>query len=117
MKRIIHVDNSDFFRKQMQTFLEGEGFKVEGYESAQEAGFAIAGGTGDIVIMGLTFADHDGEDFVSKVVEAFSGPIIVVSSSVDKETEKRLIEQGVVGAVSKSGNWKEDLRAKLDKLG
>ena len=112
-KTVIHVDNSDFFRKQMKGFLETEGFEVESYESAQEASFAIGAGTGDIVIMGLTFSDLDGEEFAVKVIESFSGPVLVVSSSIDKDKEDHLLELGIKAAVNKSGQWKDALKPYL----
>ena len=117
MKKIIHVDNSEFFRKLMKTFLEAEGFEVESFESAQEAEIVIGAGAADMVIMGLTFADIDGEKFVSRTVESFAGPVIVVSSSADnKEREERLIDLGIKAAIDKSGPWKESLKPYLSVL-
>ena len=116
MKRIIHVDNSDFFRKQMTSFLESEGFQVESYNNTREASAAINAGFGDMVIMGLAFVDSEGDDFAAKIIESFSGPVIVVSSSIDKETEDRLIQMGIKAAVSKSGFWKDNLRPHLSEL-
>jgi two-component system cell cycle response regulator len=113
MKRIIHVDNSDFFRKQMSAFLASEGFETEGFASAKEAEMVIAGGSADIVIMGLTFADTDSESLIQRTIESFAGPIIVVSSSINKEKEEKLIAQGVRAAVSKSDSWQDNLRPHL----
>ena len=116
MKNIIHVDNSEFFRKQMRTFLQAEGLEVEGFDSAQEANLTIGAGVADMVIMGLTFSDTDGREFVKRTVEAFSGPVIVVSSSVDKKSEEELRKMGIVAAYNKSGAWKENLKPHLEKL-
>ena len=116
MKKIIHVDNSDFFRKQMKTFLESEGFAVEGFDNAQEANFSIGAGSGDMVITGLTFADIEGEEFVGKIVESFSGPVIVVSSSVDSNLEARLLALGAKAAINKSGPWKDVIKSHLSAL-
>ena len=115
-KTVIHVDNSDFFRKQMKGFLEAEGFEVESFDSAQEASFAIGAGTGDIVIMGLTFSDLNGEDFAVKVIESFAGPVLVVSSSIDKEKEDHLLELGIKAAINKSGLWKDAIKPHLAGL-
>ena len=116
MKKVIHVDNSEFFRKQMASFLQAEGFEVESYDNSQEASFAIGAGSGEIVIMGLTFADSEGKEFVSKTVKSFSGPVFVVSSSVDKKLEDELMAMGVKAAVNKSGPWKEELKPHLSRL-
>ena len=113
MKTIIHVDNSEFFRKLMRNFLEKEGFEVESFDSAQEANFSISAGSGEIVITGLTFSDIDGVEFLLKIMDSFSGPVIVVSSSVDKALEEKLIDLGIRAALSKSGSWQEKLKPHL----
>ena len=113
MKKVIHVDNSEFFRKLMATFLQAEELEVESYDNAQEASFAIGAGSGDMVVMGLTFSDSEGEEFVGKAVLSFSGPVIVVSASVDKTMEEKLLALGVKAAINKSGPWKDVLKPHL----
>ena len=100
----------------MRTFLEAEGFEVESFDSAQEALFAIGAGSGDMVIMGLTFADIEGREFLAKTVESFAGPVIVVSSSLDEKAEEELIELGARAMLNKSGPWKENLKPHLEAL-
>jgi len=117
MKKIIHVDNSEFFQKLTKTFLEGEKFEVESFDDPQEASLAIAGGLADMVIMGLTFAGVDGEEFAAKTIESFSGPVIVLSSSVSKEKTEKLTGLGVRAVLGKSGPWKEEIKPFLASLG
>ena len=116
MKNILHVDNSEFFRKQMRVFLEEEGFVVEGFDSAQEANLTIGAGSADMVIMGLTFADADGKEFAKRIVETFTGPLIVVSSSLTDERAKELKTLGVTASFDKSGAWKEGVKPHLSAL-
>ena len=116
MKKIIHVDNSEFFRKLMKAYLEAEGFEVESYESAQEASFVIGAGSGDMVIMGLTFSEMEGEEFLSKTALSFSGPIIVVSSSMNSARAEELFELGARATLDKTGPWKEALKSHLSAL-
>ena len=116
MKKIIHLDNSEFFRKLVKTFLEGEGFEVEGFKDTQDASLSIASGTADMVIMGLTFVDVKGEDFLARIKESYEGPVIVISSSVDKDKEAALVTKGAKAAINKSGPWKEDLKPYLSAL-
>ena len=116
MKNIIHLDNSEFFRKQMRVFLEEEGFEVEGFDSAQEANLTIGAGSADMVIMGLTFADVDGKDFAKRIVETFTGPVIVVSSSLTEENAKGLKALGIVASFDKSGPWKDGIKPHLSAL-
>ena len=111
MKKIIHADNSGFFRRLMRSFLEAQGFEVESFDSAQEANMVIGAGAADIVITGLAFPDMDGEEFISRVRESFAGPIIVVSSSIDNQDKyERLVDLGIRAMVLKSGPWKENLK-------
>jgi two-component system cell cycle response regulator len=116
MKNIVHIDNSEFFRKLMKTFLQAEGFEVESFESARDAEMAIGGGAADMVIMGLTFADTEADFLIDRTVDSFSGPIIVVSSSLNSEREDKLIKQGIRAAISKSGSWQESLKPHLSAL-
>ena len=100
----------------MRSFLEKEGFEVESFDNAQEASFSIGAGSGDMVIMGLAFADIEGTEFVRKALDSFSGPVIVISSSVDKPTEESLVDLGIRAAINKSGNWQESIKPHLEAL-
>ena len=116
MKTIIHVDNSDFFRKQMKSFLESQGFEVESFDSAQEANFSIGSGGCSMVITGLAFSDLEGVEFTEKIAETFSGPVIVVSSSVDNDMEAKLLARGIKAAINKSSSWKQIIKPYLEQL-
>ena len=116
MKLIIHVDNSDFFRKIMRTFLIQEGFEVESYDSLNEAAIAIAGGTACMVITGLTFAGESDDSFVSEIAQSYAGPLIIVSSSINKKKEGELRSNGVKAAFNKSDNWQEAIRPYLQAV-
>ena len=100
----------------MKTFLEAEGFEVESFDSAQEAIFSIGAGGGDMVITGLVFSEMEGEEFFAKISESFSGPVIVMSSSMDSEREGKLIDLGALAALSKTSSWKNDIRPHLSVL-
>ena len=115
-KKIIHVDNSEFFRKLVRTNLQAQGFEVESYDSAQEASLAISSGFIDLVIMGLTFADVEGHEFFHRIVQSYAGPVIVISSDVNEEKEADLISKGAKAAINKSGPWKEKLKLHLAEL-
>jgi len=100
----------------MRVFLEEEGFEVEGFDSAQEASLTIGAGSAGMVIIGLTFADIDGKEFAKKIIETFTGPVIVVSSSLTEETAKELEALGITASFDKSGPWKEGIRRHLAAL-
>ena len=113
MKKIIHVDNSEFFRKLMGAYLQKEGFEFEGFDNPQEADMVIGSGSADMVIMGLTFADIGGPEFLERIKEFYGGPVIVLSSSLDKDRKGKLLSMGANAAINKSGPWQQELRPYL----
>ena len=110
MEQIIHVDNSEFFRKIMRTFLSELGFECESFESGDDALDIIKTGRVSCVITGLELPDMKGENFI-KELAALEKPIsiIVFSSNTDENRTKFLESQGVLGIVTKTSNWKEEL--------
>jgi len=117
MKKIIHVDHSAFFRKFLRSFLQREGFDVESYDNTRDSTFAIGVGSIDMVIIGLTFVDAEGEEFLERIQQTYAGPVIVLSSSVDKaEVEEKLLTLGITDAISKTGPWQQRLKQHLLEL-
>jgi DNA-binding response OmpR family regulator len=116
MKTIIHIDNSEFFRKIMRNFLSKEGFEVEGYDKAEDANIAISGGAASMVIAGLAIAGVEGDDFVRRIIESYAGPVIILSSSIDRQNEDALLALGVKAAINKAGAWQVVLKPYLDAI-
>ena len=116
MKTIVHIDNSEFFRKIMRNFLNKEGFEVEGYDNAEDANMAISGGTASMVIAGLAIAGVEGDDFVRRIIESYAGPVIIISSSIDRQKEDSLLAIGVKAAINKAGSWQDLLKPYLDAI-
>ena len=115
-KRIIHVDNSEFFRKLVRKLLEAQGFEVESYDSAQEASLAIGSGFIDMVIMGLNFAGIEGGEFFDRIINSYAGPVVVISSDVNEDKGAQLLAQGAKAAINKSGPWQQSLMPHLSEL-
>jgi DNA-binding NtrC family response regulator len=116
VKTVIHIDNSEFFRKIMRTFLAQEGFEVESFDNAEDAGMAISGGLASMVISGLAIAGMEAEDFIRRTREVYAGPLVVISSSLDPQRESALRALGVKAAINKSGPWQEALKTELAAL-
>ena len=115
MAGIIHVDNSGFFRKQMQIYLAHIGFECEGYGSGKDALIALEGGGISYVITGLELADMKSEDFIQQIfLIANHVQVIVVTSSRNEERFNRLKELGVEYIVEKVGDWKGELNHILE---
>ena len=114
MSSIIHVDNSEFFRKLMKTFLSEKGFECESFEKGEDALKAIAEGTVTLVISGLFLADMSGEEFLKHLMTSpYKMPIVVVTSSDAATKNQRLEALGVKAIILKSDNWKAALEKHL----
>jgi CheY-like chemotaxis protein len=116
MQKIIHVDNSGFFRKVVKNFLAERGYLVESYNQGSEALDIICTGQVSLVLTGLSLSDMDGELFIQKALEYVTElPIIAVTSTQDQELEERLYDIGIKGRVLKSGGWKDQLIPLLNR--
>jgi two-component system cell cycle response regulator len=110
MKHIIHVDNSEFFRKLMKTFLSEHGFESESFSTGEETMNAVNAGNANCIITGLTLADMSGEELVKRLVVSSESMLkIVVTSSQDEAICNRLKALGVKTIIQKSGDWKKEL--------
>ncbi|MCL2214766.1 MAG: response regulator [Treponema sp.] len=110
MKHVIHVDNSEFFRKLMKTFLSEKGFESESLEKGEDAVKAVADDKAMFVITGLSLADMSGEEFLKRLMTLPQKvPIIVVTSSDEDVKHKRLEALGVKKIIMKSDDWKKEL--------
>ena len=114
MSQIIHVDNSDFFRKLVKSFLSELGYQSEGFSRGGEAITAVEGGNATCVITGLALSDMGGEEFIKRLtVSAKTVPIIVVTSENNEDLHQRLYTLGVKAVIQKSAGWKELLGEQL----
>ncbi|MCL2209757.1 MAG: response regulator [Treponema sp.] len=110
MKHVIHVDNSEFFRKLMKSFLSEKGLECESFEKGEDAVNAVVDGKASFVITGLSLADMGGEEFLKRLMTLpQKTPVIVVTSSDEVKRHKRLEALGVKSIISKSGDWKIEL--------
>ena len=111
MKHIIHVDNSEFFRKLMKTFLSELGLESESFERGEDAMNAVKAGKANCVITGLSLADMSGEEFIKRLTvsnQALS--VLVVTSSDGEAHTARLNALKVKAIIHKSGDWKGELK-------
>lgn len=110
MRHIIHVDNSEFFRRLMRAYLTEKGLECESFERGEDAVDAVKDGRASFVITGMELADMSGEELVKRlIVMPRKTPVIVVTSSEDAADSKPLKALGVREVILKSGEWKEEL--------
>ena len=114
MEHIVHVDNSEFFRKQMKVFLTELGYEYTGFSRGEDALKAASAGNADCVITGLTLADMEGEALIRRLnVSADTVSVIVVTASHEDAQIRRLNSLNVLKVISKSGDWKTELSSLL----
>ena len=110
MKHVIHVDNSEFFRKMMRSFLSEKGLECESFEKGEDAVNAVADGRATFVITGLELPDMSGEEILKRLMTLpHKTPIIVLTSSDEAAKHKRLEALGVKAIIMKSDDWKAEL--------
>ena len=110
MRHIVHVDNSEFFRKLMKTYLSEVGLECESFERGEDAVNAVKGDRVSFIITGLELADMGGEELIKRLtVLPRKTPVLVVTSKEEAVQSKRLEALGVRATILKSGNWKEEL--------
>ena len=110
MKHVIHVDNSDFFRKMMKSFLSEKGLECEGFEKGEDAVNAVSDGQASFVITGLELPDMSGEELLKRLITLpQKTPIIIVTSNDVSEKKKHYQSLGVKAIIGKSDDWKTEL--------
>ena len=110
MKHIIHVDNSEFFRKLMKTFMSEKGLECESFEKGEDAVNAVADGRATFVITGLELPDMSGEELLKRLITLpQKTPIIIVTSNDVTEKKKHYESLGVKSIIMKSDDWKVEL--------
>jgi len=111
MGRIIHVDNSGFFRKAMRIFLAELGLESEAFELGEDAINAIMSGKVSCLITGLELSDMSGEELLNRIdLPSRSMTVIAVTGSDNEERIEKLRAMGVKATINKGKDWKEKLR-------
>ncbi len=117
MSKIIHADNSDFFKKLVRTFLIETGFSAESTDSGEDAFIYAKDGNASAIIMGMTLKDMQGEDLLKKILSLpHSVPVIILTANDDAAEKERLLAMGFSAYISKAGNWQQELQETLQKL-
>jgi CheY-like chemotaxis protein len=114
--KIVHLDNSEFFRKLVRAFLIEKGIEYEGFEHATLALEALKDEEAGILMTSMFFAEMELDEFV-KQVRALPRhiPIITLTSGTSNE-QLLIIQQLHVDAhLLKTGPWQQQLSAFLDK--
>ena len=115
MSYVVHVDNSDFFRKLMKSFLSEMGMECESFERGVDAINAVADGEAAFVVTGLELPDMSGTDLLKRLVTLPQKvPVIVVTSNNETAIHKSIEALGVRAVILKTDDWKSALKKILN---
>ncbi|MDR1866903.1 MAG: response regulator [Treponema sp.] len=115
--KVVHIDNSKFFRNLFRVYLYDKGIRVESFASGEQAMEILQDGDVGLIIMGMVLTDMDGEDLIKRVTTSpYNIPVIILTSDTLEPEEDVLLEKlGVIAHFSKSGPWREQLIPYLDR--
>jgi len=82
-KRILVVDDNARIAGMVRLLLKRSGFAVNTAGTARKALELLAAEPADLVLLDLSLPDLAGTELMEQVREAWSGPVIVVSASID----------------------------------
>ncbi len=104
MKRILHIDNSQFVRKIIRNIAIEKGLQFEETDSAATAMEILKKEEVDLIITGLELADCHGEEFIRNLKKSpwAKVPVIAVTSNNSLESREELFDMGVVDYILKS---------------
>ncbi|MDR2808145.1 MAG: response regulator [Spirochaetaceae bacterium] len=115
--QVIHLDNSEFFRRLMRFFLIKKGVESKSFEEANQALDIIKNDKNVIVIAGTYFAGMSLIDFVKEIrALPYYVPILILTSGTASEDQHDLIQNIDVDAyIEKTGSWETSTAFYLDK--
>ncbi len=117
-KKIIHADNSDFFRKLVKTFLSEEGYVTENTDSGAETLAHVEDGSASAIIMGMALKDMSSEELIKNILLfPKKVPVIILTSNDDESEKEKFLRIGFTAYISKAGNWQEELLEALSHSG
>lgn len=101
MPHILLVEDEEALARNLQLFLEGEGYSVIHAKGQREAMQAFSGGAFDCVLLDVSLADGNGFA-VCAAIKAESGvPVIFLTASADEECTVAGFEVGADDYISK----------------
>ncbi len=113
-KKIIHADNSDFFRKLVKTILSEEGYVTENTDSGAETLTHVEDGSASAIIMGMALKDMSSEELIKNILlSPRKIPVIILTANDDEAEKEKFLKIGFTAYISKSGNWQEELLTAL----
>jgi DNA-binding NtrC family response regulator len=101
-RRIVVVDDERNIRRTLSMVLEGEGYIVETFESAEELMPRLSGGPIDVLMLDVRLPGADGLDTLAKIREENSDlPVLMISGHATLEEAVRAMTIGATDFLEK----------------
>ena len=115
MKHILVVDDDIHIGNLLQEALEGEGYRVSRAYSGTEAALAVERERPDLALLDLMLPGVTGEEFIARIRQGKTMPIIVVSAKLGVSDRVNVLKLGADDFIPKPFDL-EVLAAKIQAL-
>lgn len=102
MQKILVVDDSQFQRKNICSFLAAEGFEIIEAENGRDGLDKIAANSPDLIMTDLLMPEMDGIQFLTALQENnITTPVFILTSDIQANKKVQCLELGAAGFLSK----------------
>lgn len=102
MQKILVVDDSQFQRKNICSFLVAEGFEIIEAENGRDGLDKIAANSPDLIMTDLLMPEMDGIQFLAALQENnITTPVFILTSDIQANKKVQCLELGAAGFLSK----------------
>ncbi|MCP4136602.1 MAG: diguanylate cyclase [bacterium] len=118
MLKILHVDNSSFFRHMLKDIVTTKGLSCVTAQDIPAAFECLRKHEIDLIITAIELKGGGGEYFIEKLNSSKFNeiPTIVITSNDSIEERKKMFSRGVIDYIPKDSSFGEKLLSFVDKL-
>lgn len=99
--KILIIEDEANIRHFVKTILVANGYQVIEANTSTEGKMAFMSYSPDVVILDLGLPDGDGMEFLKKLREEFSTPVIVLSARTDEKDKVAALDEGANDYITK----------------
>lgn len=115
MQKILIVEDDEKLRKELEIFLENNGYKVESLKEFENTVSSILNANTNLVLLDINLPNADGEHILKEIRKVSDVPIIIVTSRDSEIDELISINYGADYYITKPYNI-QILLAKIEAV-
>jgi two-component system cell cycle response regulator len=118
MFTVLHIDNSHFFNKIVETSIKAMGYNFISANDISGAVYELENNSIDLIITGLELKGGGGEYFIKQLNSGDYKdiPVIVMTSTDSMDVRFKMFKSGVVDYIPKDKTFEKSLTRFLNKL-